>query len=168
MTRQPQKGLEQRECVVCGAVFQPYRSNGVTCSRECYKQSPIYRENERRNDARPERKARKNELRRISPVQSATVRAYNRKVLLARYGLTPGDYERMLADQEGRCAICGDPPDPNGIRAASKLHADHDHTTGLVRELLCVRCNSGVGLFRDDPALLRVAAAYIERHRGVP
>jgi len=74
----------------------------------------------------------------------------------------------MLAAQQGRCAICGDPPDPDGVRAASRLHADHDHTTGMVRELLCVRCNSGVGLFRDDPALLRVAAAYIERHRAVP
>lgn len=84
---------------------------------------------------------------------------------LARYGLTPEDHDRMLAEQGGVCAICSQPPKPNGIKAASRLHADHDHITGRVRDLLCLNCNRGLGYFRDDPALLRAAAAYIERHR---
>jgi hypothetical protein len=71
----------------------------------------------------------------------------------------------MLASQDGRCAICGDPPDPNGVRATSRLHVDHDHVTNQNRDLLCSRCNQGVGFFRDDPQLLRAAAEYIERHR---
>lgn len=160
--------VPRRQCVVCGTEFQPYRSNVLTCSRACYRQSPAWKEVQRRTDARPERKARKNELRRVDPARAAVVRAYNRKHNLSRYGVTPEDYDRMLAEQDGKCALCGRPPTPNGVRAASKLHVDHDHETGAVRDLLCSTCNVGIGNLGDDPGLLRAAAAYIERHRAVP
>lgn len=85
---------------------------------------------------------------------------------LAKRGWTIEAYEAKLAEQDGKCHLCGAVPDPNGIRAASKLHADHDHITNLPRDLLCGRCNVGIGMFRDDPALMRAAAEYIERHRA--
>lgn len=87
---------------------------------------------------------------------------------LAKYGLTVDDYDRMLAEQGGVCKLCGQPPNPEGIRASSKLHADHDHESGVVRDLLCTTCNRGLGYFKDDPVLLRAAAEYIERHRSLP
>jgi hypothetical protein len=62
----------------------------------------------------------------------------------------------MLEAQRGLCAIC---------RAAPAVHVDHDHATDAVRELLCFNCNGGLGQFRDDPAVLRAAADYVERHR---
>ena len=65
--------------------------------------------------------------------------------------------DAMLVDQGGLCAICG---------AAPAAHVDHDHATGAVRQLLCFNCNGGLGQFKDDPALLRVAARYIEAHRA--
>lgn len=65
--------------------------------------------------------------------------AYRRRwSLWTRYGLTLEDYECMLADQGGACAICGAPPKRN------RLHVDHDHKTGVVRGLLCARCNSSL------------------------
>lgn len=90
---------------------------------------------------------------------------YNRSYTLRRnYGLTSAEYDAMLAEQRGVCAICLKPPKAGGLRAAGCLHVDHDHATGCVRELLCLNCNRGLGGFKDDPALLRKAADYVERH----
>jgi Recombination endonuclease VII len=77
--------------------------------------------------------------------------------LTRRYGITAVEADAMLAAQGGLCAIC---------RAAPAVHVDHDHATDAVRELLCFNCNGGLGQFRDDPAVLRAAAEYVERHRA--
>jgi len=66
----------------------------------------------------------------------------------------------MVDDQDGVCAICGEPP---GGRW-KKLHVDHDHETGRVRALLCVSCNRALGWFRDNPEILRKAIVYLEEH----
>jgi hypothetical protein len=72
------------------------------------------------------------------------------------YKITKHQLAQLRAAQDDRCAICGD-PEPQ--------HLDHDHETGRIRRLLCQRCNHGLGLFRDDPYLLRVAALYVTGHR---
>ena len=54
--------------------------------------------------------------------------------------VTTDNYSEMLAEQNGVCAICQQPP-KNGKR----FHRDHDHQTGWLRGLLCPRCNSAVG-----------------------
>jgi len=83
------------------------------------------------------------------------LRAYD----LAKYDLTPADYDAMLAAQGGACACCGATANANGKR----LFVDHDHSTGAVRGILCHHCNSGIGHFKDSPALLRGAIAYLKR-----
>ena len=47
----------------------------------------------------------------------------------------PDAFEKLLAIQEGRCAICGISLEDR------QIHVDHDHKTGLVRGLLCWQCN---------------------------
>lgn len=79
--------------------------------------------------------------------------------LKSDYDLTPEQYEKMLADQDRRCAICG-ATEAGGRRR--HLCVDHDHATNKIRGLLCVMCNLGLGKFRDDPTLLRQAALYLE------
>jgi hypothetical protein len=77
--------------------------------------------------------------------------------LKRRYGISAADADAMLLAQGGLCAVC---------QAAPAAHVDHDHATAAVRELLCFNCNGGLGQFRDDPAVLRAAADYVERHRA--
>lgn len=78
-----------------------------------------------------------------------------------RYGITLDDYDEMYAEQGGVCAICG--TDTPGSRF-KHFHVDHDHDTDKVRQLLCEACNTGLGKFRDNPLLLRLAASYLEKH----
>lgn len=87
---------------------------------------------------------------------------------LRQYGITLEQYREMLAAQDGKCAICGATPPPNGVKSAARLHVDHDHVTKRVRALLCSRCNQGIGYFKDDPDLFHAAARYIEQYRVEP
>lgn len=75
------------------------------------------------------------------------------------YGITVETYRSMWKSQGGFCAICGE-VDYDGIR----LCVDHDHVTGTVRGLLCGKCNRGIGLLKDSPAVLAKAALYLEAH----
>lgn len=91
------------------------------------------------------------------------VREKERKANVARrevkYGLTPGQFAAMLEAQGGACAICLKPC-PSG----KSLAVDHDHTTGAVRALLCIKCNQGIGQFDDNPQLLQAAIRYLKSH----
>ena len=75
---------------------------------------------------------------------------------LSSYGLTDDDYEAMLESQDYRCAICYE-HEVRNVRFA----VDHCHKSGVNRGLLCAKCNTGLGLFMDDPDLLLRAAEYI-------
>jgi len=77
---------------------------------------------------------------------------------LQMFGITLDDYNRMLEEQGGVCVICGtDTP----IGVGKHFSVDHCHTTGDVRGLLCTNCNTGIGLFKDDPATLKSAIKYL-------
>lgn len=81
-----------------------------------------------------------------------------------KFGLTPHEYDGILESQDGACALCRAAP-TTGI----SLHVDHDHGTGEIRGLLCVRCNNALGLFREDLDLLKGAARYVTadaKHRS--
>lgn len=79
--------------------------------------------------------------------------------LANRYGMTLEEYRGRVAAQGGCCAICGDRPE-----GKQRLHVDHSHKTGAVRDLLCRACNHALGNAQDDPARLRAMIAYLERH----
>lgn len=86
-------------------------------------------------------------------------------VLKYIYGLTPEDEDALLLAQDFKCPICLGPFDPTS--RGTKIAVDHDHKTGVVRGLLHVTCNVGMGMLRDDPERLERAAAYL-RGRAEP
>jgi hypothetical protein len=80
---------------------------------------------------------------------------YHRK---KTYGLPPGEFARMLAAQEGCCAICGTST-PNG----RGFQVDHCHDTKMLRGILCHSCNLGIGQFKHNPNLLVAAVTYLNK-----
>lgn len=80
-----------------------------------------------------------------------------RSNLKQQYGITLEEYNYMVADQDGRCALCQVP-----FSAKAKPHVDHDHSTGEIRGVLCHLCNVGVGHFRECSWTLQQAIAYLQ------
>ena len=67
------------------------------------------------------------------------------------YDITLNDYEKLLKDQGGRCAICVKKP------GRVRLAVDHDHaleklvgTRRSIRGLLCRACNEYLAHIKDD------------------
>ena len=79
--------------------------------------------------------------------------------LKRKFGLTLDQYDELLVQQGGVCAICEDPPEDG-----KAFHIDHDHETGEVRGLLCLRCNNGLGQFKEDSDLLKKAMVSVIDH----
>jgi len=77
------------------------------------------------------------------------------------YGLGFKEYEQMLFNQNGVCAICSGEPPKNQHK--TRLNIDHCHTTGKIRGLLCDACNRAIGLLKDSPDLLNKAISYLAR-----
>ncbi|MGQ5576771.1 endonuclease VII domain-containing protein [Streptomyces sp. ECR3.8] len=86
------------------------------------------------------------------------------------YGISVAEYNALLREQGGVCAICGrDEPNAHGRTGKQfRLAVDHCHESGAVRGLLCQKCNRAIGLLGDDPVLMRKAIGYLLRHRAQP
>jgi hypothetical protein len=73
------------------------------------------------------------------------------------YGITEVEFQELLKYQKYTCAICGtDQPGKNGWQI------DHCHELGLIRGILCLKCNVGLGNFKDDPEILSKAIHYLQ------
>lgn len=77
-----------------------------------------------------------------------------------QYGLTIEQFEELVKAQNNKCFIC----DIEGGYNGKPLYVDHCHKSGRVRRLLCQHCNSGLGMFKDNPELLLKAAEYLKEH----
>jgi Recombination endonuclease VII len=74
--------------------------------------------------------------------------------LKRRFGISAAEYDALLAQQGGACAICR-------RRSKYRLCVDHCHLTGRIRGLLCYSCNLALGHLKDDQASLVAALAYL-------
>lgn len=140
----------------------------LTCTR-CKQELPeddFHRNAARKTGRRPECKecakayARDHHTRYAERRREQYVKRGRAEYLRRLYGIELEEFDRLLAEQGGRCAICQTPAPQADEKA---FCVDHDHVTGAVRGILCRPCNSGIGHLRDEPAIIRAALAYLER-----
>lgn len=71
-----------------------------------------------------------------------------------KYGLNEEQYTILINDAQGKCKICK--------KVSNRLVVDHCHQSGMVRGLLCDRCNMGLGHFNDSIDILKNCIEYLE------
>lgn len=82
------------------------------------------------------------------------------KRLFERYGLTQEGWDYLLLSQNSRCAVCSTiQPGKRGWQT------DHNHSTGMVRGILCLTCNIIVGHVENGwPILVPAIEEYLKKH----
>lgn len=93
--------------------------------------------------------------------------AYDRRKNLRKFSLSEADYERMMDEQSGVCAICREP-----CKSGRRLSVDHNRRCcegesscgACVRGLLCGRCNRSLGGFQDTVTILKAAISYLRSY----
>jgi hypothetical protein len=139
------------------ACNQRWRANNKEKSREA---SDNWRQNNkaRHNETRAKWRAR------IKAENPELVTQQNRKWALKKvFGMTVEEFEMLLAEQNGGCAICGGPP----VAGKKNLSVDHDHETGANRGLLCGLCNFALCRVEQDAGWGEKALRYLHKYKGV-
>lgn len=76
------------------------------------------------------------------------------------HGISLEDYNKMLAEQEGRCKMCK----KENTSFKRSFAVDHNHETGHVRALLCYGCNRALHAL-ETKSLLKTAQEYLEEYK---
>lgn len=129
------------------AEYKEYRKRNAHKRRE-------WQRNRYKNDAEYREKVKQSvkDYREQNPLQKKNTD------LLRMYGISLDDFNALLKKQKNSCAICGKSSNKKTIFP----HIDHCHKTGVVRGLLCTKCNMGLGQFNDNKAILLAAINYLE------
>lgn len=96
--------------------------------------------------------------------RAANRERYSQEDRQRKFGLTPHEYNEMVASQGNRCAICKCHETATRKGKIKALAVDHDHKTGAIRGLLCADCNTGIGKLKESRSALIEAVRYLDRH----
>lgn len=175
------EGEESSKCRTCGNILEGRRDKGF-CGKHCYNHHPdviaaerVWRHrnrdkiNERRRERRLDPAVRSKEVeqdkiarakRELDPQYKARRKALQRaNKLRVQFDLSQEAYDRLYAEQSGKCAICKRGEMNDALKHI--LAVDHEHGTKNVRGLLCGQCNSAIGLLQDNPHIIQAAANYL-------
>ena len=72
------------------------------------------------------------------------------------------EFNVILSSQNHSCAICNCKADDNRNGGYSRFAIDHCHESGKVRGLLCMKCNTGIGMLDDNKGYLEKAIIYLD------
>lgn len=112
-------------------------------------------------EKRKEKNDKKKEYRKLYYDNPEIKLKYRQKYIERKFGINYEQYNKMLAQQGGVCAICGS---AETKCSAEYLAIDHDHDTGEIRGLLCSNCNRALGLFQDNSEIVEKAMLYLKKH----
>lgn len=97
-------------------------------------------------------------------VKENKLRSYQKHIKRS-YNLSWEDYVIFLEKQNFKCAICNKDlvvPGQGEYNGNDTAVVDHNHTTGIVRGLLCRKCNKALGGFSDSAVILQTALNYVK------
>lgn len=158
MPDEPRRLGKTYPCEICGTEFVMASTTQKYCGVKCNQKARYQRDRE--GILEKERRQRKE-----NPGKwNERDRDYH---LRKTYGITLADYGVMFENQGGVCKVCLQPETKIDKKGRTvNLHVDHCHSSGVVRGLLCGRCNSALGHAQDSPDRLRRLAFYVE-NQGV-
>ena len=84
--------------------------------------------------------------------------------LKCAHGLTLEEYNTKLTEQNGVCASCHKKEVGKNQFGLLPLAVDHDHSTGKIRGLLCMRCNRALGMLGDSETIIENLLTYRRKH----
>lgn len=169
----PPKEVFIKNCRQCGEEFKTTNHLKLSCSRNCH----VKYQNNSRITTQYEDRECPNCGKIFKPLQkrgtgktycSDKCRIEFTKSRSTARRLTQEEYETLLLNQKGVCAICGHKENIIHPRTKERrpLAVDHCHKTGKIRGLLCTRCNWSLGGFKDNPVILLSAIKYLQTHSG--
>ena len=89
-----------------------------------------------------------------------------RKSHLKLLGWTPELFAKVIAEQNGKCAVCDKVLNFEKRQNDARACADHEHTSPpKPRGILCSVCNTALGLLKEDPVIMRAMIEYTLKHR---
>jgi hypothetical protein len=151
-----------RTCKLCNLVkekskFQP---QGYQC-RECRTLNEQKRRQENTSPLTEEqRQSRRNSAKEWREKNLEKSKFYARRThIMRKFGLSMDEYNQMLKEQNGVCAIC-----ESVCATGNALAVDHNHSTGKIRKLLCKNCNTAIGLLKEDVVVIAKAIEYLKLH----
>lgn len=84
--------------------------------------------------------------------------------LRKKFGITLEQFNQILEEQNGVCAICGKKETRVCRGTKCRLSVDHNHETGKIRELLCSNCNVMLAKCNENIEWLDKIKNYIIKH----
>lgn len=81
------------------------------------------------------------------------------RVLATKYKVDVSEIDGLMSLVTQSCPICN--------RDMKRPHLDHNHSTGKVRNFICSRCNTALGLVEENTEILKNLTLYIEKHASI-